>query len=107
MKQLDVTQLAAWMADPGRPQPLLIDVREPWEVELCSIDGALHIPMHTIPLRAGELPAERDLVIVCHHGGRSMQVAYFFERQGFASVHNLAGGIDAWASIVAPGMRRY
>ncbi|WP_234084009.1 rhodanese-like domain-containing protein [Azonexus sp. R2A61] len=107
MKQLGPVQLAEWLADESRPRPVLVDVREPWEVELCRIEGAEHIPMHTIPLRAGELPADRDVVVICHHGGRSMQVAFFLERQGFASVHNLAGGVEAWACEVDPGMRRY
>lgn len=107
MQQISPRQLADWLADASRPQPLLLDVREPWEYELCHLAGSQHLPMHLVPARVGELPAERDVVVICHHGGRSLQVAMFLERTGFASVHNLTGGVDAWADAVEPGMRRY
>ena len=107
MQQLLPSQLAEWLADAGRPQPLLLDVREPWEFELCQIAGSRHIPMHLIPLRSQELDAERDIVVICHHGARSMQVAMFLENRGFASVHNLSGGVNGWAMNVDPAMRRY
>jgi rhodanese-related sulfurtransferase len=107
MKQLGARQLADWLADPARPQPLLLDVREPGEFELCHIAGSLHIPMHTVPLRCEEISPEREIVVICHHGARSMQVALFLERKGYEAVHNLAGGVDAWAGEVDPTMRRY
>jgi rhodanese-related sulfurtransferase len=107
MQQLLPAQLAEWLADAGRPQPLLLDVRELWEFELCQIAGSQHMPMHLVPLRSQELDAERDIVVICHHGARSMQVAMFLENRGFASVHNLAGGVNGWAMNVEPAMRRY
>ena len=107
MKQIRAPQLAEWLADAGRPQPILLDVREPWEVELCCIDNVLHMPMHTVPLRCEELGTEKEIVVICHHGGRSMQVAMFLERKGYPAVHNLMGGMEAWACEVEPGMRRY
>lgn len=107
MKQIRATELAAWLRDPQRPQPVLLDVREPWELDQCRIEGIVHIPMHTVPLRCDELDAARDIVVICHHGGRSMQVAMFLERKGYASVFNLNGGVEAWACDVDPGMRRY
>ena len=107
MQQLGVRELAEWLADSGRPQPVLLDVREPWEYELCHLAGSQHIPMHTVPTRCEELSPDQEIVVICHHGGRSMQVAMFLERKGYAAVHNLMGGVDAWAGEVDPTMRRY
>jgi len=107
MQQIRARQLAEWLADKNRPQPVLLDVREPWECELCCLEGSQQIPMHLVPMRADELNAEQDIVVICHHGGRSMQVAMFLERKGYSSVHNLVGGVDAWATEVDPSMRRY
>ena len=107
MQQLRAPQLAEWLADNGRPAPLLLDVREPWEYELCHLAGSLHMPMHLVPTRSGELDAEREIVVICHHGARSFQVGMFLESRGFAAIHNLTGGLDAWSTEVDPGMRRY
>ena len=107
MQQIRVQQLAAWLADDTRAKPVLLDVREPWELELCQLAGSQHIPMHLVPMRCEEIDAGRDVVVICHHGGRSMQVAMFLERKGFRSVLNLMGGVEAWAGEVDPGMRRY
>lgn len=108
MKQIAPKELAAWLGDQGRAQPLLLDVREPWEVQTCSIAGSMHIPMGEVPGRApGEIDPQREVVVICHHGGRSMQVAMFLERSGYAKVHNLAGGVDSWAKTVDPSMPVY
>ena len=107
MQQLRARQLAEWLADDSRPNPVLLDVREAWEIEQCQLAGSLHIPMHLIPMRSEELDPAQDIVVICHHGGRSMQVAMFLERQGFGTVYNLMGGVNAWAEEVDPGMRRY
>ena len=107
MQQIRPRQLADWLSDDSRNKPVLLDVREPWEFELCHIPGSLHIPMHLVPMQDGELDAERDIVVICHHGGRSMQVAMFLERKGYARLFNLAGGVEAWAADVDPAMRRY
>ncbi len=72
MKQIRARQLADWLADDSRPQPLLLDVREPWEVAQCQIAGSLPMPMHTVPVRCDELDPAREIVVICHHGGRSM-----------------------------------
>lgn len=107
IKQIRASQLAEWLADANRPAPLLLDVREPWELALCQIEGAVHVPMHLIPVRCSEFDTQRDIVVICHHGGRSMQVGMFLERKGCGSVFNLAGGIEGWACEVDPGMNRY
>ena len=90
---------------------LLLDVREPWEVELAAIrlDGAeaAFIPMGSIPAALDSLDRSQSVVCICHHGARSAQVVAFLERSGFGSVYNLAGGIDAWSRTVDPDVPRY
>jgi rhodanese-related sulfurtransferase len=107
MNQLSVTDLAAWLADPERPKPLLLDVRQPEELEICVLPGVVAMPMAAVPVRLAELPEDGDIVVICHHGGRSMQVAMFLENRGFNAVHNLAGGVNAWAREVDPSMPTY
>jgi rhodanese-related sulfurtransferase len=86
---------------PQTPQievPLLLDVREDWEAQICQLPGSLHIPMRDIPARLSELVhAGKPIVCYCHHGMRSMQVAMFLEHHGVCNVFNLVGGINAWA----------
>jgi rhodanese-related sulfurtransferase len=107
MKQLSAHDLLAMQAQ----NPLLLDVREPWEFALAAIriDGlrTLHIPMNEIPGRLDELDAVQPVVCICHHGMRSAQVVAFLERQGFEAAYNLAGGIDAWSAQVDAGVPRY
>ena len=103
--EIDPTALAA-MRDSGQALQLL-DVREGWEFEICSIAGSLNIPMGQVPGRAGELARDRPLVVLCHHGGRSMQVTRWLRSQGFDQATNLAGGIDVWARQIEPGMATY
>jgi rhodanese-related sulfurtransferase len=100
-------ELAAWLDDPGRKPPVLIDVREPWEHAKARIEAAQLIPMREVPARIAEIDAQREVVAICHHGGRSMQVAVFLERQGFKRVHNLVGGIDAWSRTIDPAVPLY
>lgn len=107
MQHMTAPELASWIADTSRPQPVLLDVREPWEFETCRIGGALLIPMKTIPARLGELEADAPIVCICHHGGRSMQVAAFLEQNGFTQVTNLTGGVHAWAQQVDSAMPTY
>lgn len=107
MKTLDPKDLAAWLADPQRPPPLLLDVREPWEYEICHLQGAQLMPMQTVPSQAQTLDAEQPIVCICHHGARSAQVALFLERDGHANIYNLTGGIDAWAKQVDSTMSTY
>jgi rhodanese-related sulfurtransferase len=107
MEQITAPELAAWLADPARPRPLLLDVRENWEVATCAIAGSTQIPMQLIPVRVGELPDDVEIVCICHHGARSMQVAAFLERNGFDKVSNLTGGVHAWAVQVDPSMPKY
>jgi rhodanese-related sulfurtransferase len=107
VRQIRPSELHAWLADASREQPLLLDVREPAELAVCRIEGSIPMPMHTVPARIGELDASREIVVICHHGGRSMQVAMFLAGQGLEKVINLAGGVDGWAVDVDPTMSRY
>ena len=86
---------------------VLLDVREPEEVALVRIAGALHIPMADIPGRLHELDPDADIVVYCHHGIRSANVAAFLLQRDFTSVANLSGGIDVWSLTVDPSLPRY
>jgi len=107
MRNISPGELSAWLQDPARPAPLLLDVREPWEFRTCHIAGARPVPMNEVPRRLAELDPESDVVAICHHGTRSMHVAHFLARQGFERVYNLAGGMDAWARSVDTAMPVY
>ena len=99
-----------WLqAQPARP--VLLDVREPWEVQTASVEPGdfdlVAIPMNEIPARLAELPQDRPIACLCHHGARSLRVAMFLAQQGYGDVANVAGGIDAWAREYDPGIPRY
>lgn len=107
MQPLTPADLAAWLADPTRPAPLVLDVREPWELALAKLPGAQHLPMGLVPGALDSIDASRPVVCLCHHGMRSLQVAHFLERQGFDDVYNLTGGIHAWATQQDPSVGVY
>ncbi len=90
----------------GAPHAIL-DVREPWEIELSAIEGSIYIPLGVLPMRVGELPKDRPLVVLCHHGFRSAQATAWLRNQGFELAVNLTGGIDAWARRVDPSLKVY
>jgi rhodanese-related sulfurtransferase len=88
--------------------PLLLDVREPLEFQLAAIPGALLMPMGEIPSRAHqELDPDQHIVVLCHHGQRSLSVTMWLRKQDFEQVQSLAGGIDAWSLTVDPTIPRY
>lgn len=97
---------------PAEVQPLLaqgivlLDVREQEELDLASVAGVRHIPMQEVPGRLADLNPQASIAVLCHHGGRSMQVARFLERNGFVDVINVAGGIEAWSQL-DPSIPRY
>ena len=86
---------------------MLIDVREPYETEIAKINGAELIPMRQIPEHAHSLPRGEQLLIMCHHGGRSLKVTEYLRAQGYTAVTNIAGGIDAWAEQIDRTLARY
>ena len=105
--------LAQWIAKvQAQGRPVMLDVREPHELQQASIQpGAdfdlVTIPMGAIPPRLNELDPSRPVACLCHHGARSMRVAQFLEHQGFAQVANISGGINAWSMQVDPTVPRY
>ena len=107
IEQLPATALREWLDDKSRAAPLILDVREPWEHDICKITDACLLPMQEIPARWNELPQDQDIVVLCHHGMRSLQVANYLQRAGLSRVFNLSGGIAAWAEHVDPAMARY
>jgi rhodanese-related sulfurtransferase len=86
---------------------LLLDVRNDWELALAPMPEAVHIPMAEIPQRLGELDPQRETVVICRSGGRSLRVAEFLEQHGFKSVANLTGGVLAWSREVDPSVPEY
>jgi rhodanese-related sulfurtransferase len=91
----------------SRGTAVVLDVREPWERTAAPFDGAIAVPMSEIPARHGELPRDRDVVVLCHHGQRSAMVAEYLRAAGFPRVLNLTGGIERWSIEVDPSVPRY
>ena len=86
---------------------ILLDVREPWESEICSIQGSKLIPLGDLGERTEELDKTKEIVLYCHHGGRSFMALNKLKKSGFKKLKNLDGGIDAWAEDVDQEMERY
>ena len=112
--QVSPAQFAAWR-DAASTQPVVLDVREPWELQIASVapDGfaLLHVPMQSLPMRLTELQsayaADQPIACLCHHGIRSQQVANYLVRNGFTDVVNLQGGIEAWAQQLDTSVPEY
>jgi rhodanese-related sulfurtransferase len=86
----------------------LLDVREPWEFQIARIEGSKHIPMGDVPSRVHqELDPDARIVVVCHHGVRSLKVTHWLRQQGFENVQSLAGGIDRWSRTIDPKIPIY
>ena len=106
MRELSATKLRDYLAN-TKSDPLLLDVREPWEFRICQIDGSQLIPMGQLPAAIKALDPTRETVVICHHGIRSRQVARFLEYQKFSDVINLSDGIEGWARDVDREMAVY
>jgi rhodanese-related sulfurtransferase len=85
---------------------LLLDVRNPWEYEICHIEGSVLVPLGQLPGRVAEIGRDRRVVVYCHHGQRSLMAAEFLRQEGYDAV-SMAGGIELWAQEVEPDMARY
>ena len=85
----------------------LLDIRETEEVAIASIDGAIHIPMNTIPDNLHKLPKDHPIVVMCHVGGRSLQVQMWLQANGYENAINLEGGIQSWSTEIDPSVPQY
>lgn len=103
--------VAAFVAAHPDGQVQLLDVREGWELDSARLQlpgtRLKHIAMGELPARLAELDAAQPILALCHHGMRSLQCVAFLQRQGFADVYNVQGGIDAWSREVDPSVPRY
>ena len=107
MQDISPTELRRRL-DSDAPPPLLLDIREPWEVERARLPHSHYLPMGELTARLQELDPDRETVVLCHHGVRSRSVCLFLERRmRFSKVLNLDGGIDAWARQVDPNCPTY
>jgi len=102
---ISVEELAQWRAQ-GRDF-ILLDVREPFELAAARIEGALHIPLRDLPSRLGDLKRDGEMAVICHRGHRSDYAARFLAAQGFVRVHNVDGGIAAYAERVDASVGSY
>jgi len=110
--QIRPADLTAWLqSQPPGSTPVVLDVREPWELQTASVQPEgftlVTIPMNQIPARVDELDREQPIAVLCHHGARSQRVAAFLAGNGFERLANIAGGIDAWSGERDPAVPRY
>jgi rhodanese-related sulfurtransferase len=104
--EITVAQLQSLLASADKP--LLLDVREPWEYSTAHIEPSTLIPMNEIPGRAHqELDEDAPILVLCHHGARSLSVANWLRQQGFEKAQSVSGGIDAWSRQIDPTVPRY
>jgi rhodanese-related sulfurtransferase len=104
--EITVAELKQQLSAPD--SPLLLDVREPWEVETACIAGSLHMPMADVPARAfNELDEDQPVFVLCHHGARSLNVTVWLRNQGFHKAQSVAGGIEQWSREIDPTVPRY
>ena len=106
MRHIDAKDLKQ-LLNSDQSRPLLLDVREHWEFEICRIEGSTLIPMGEIHYALQHLDRDRHTVVICHHGIRSQQVCFYLMQMGFNNVNNLIGGVQAWANDVDSTMPTY
>ena len=106
MREFSAQELKTYL-DNADTAPLLIDVRQPWEYDVCKLENTSLIPMSQIPARMNELDKDRETVVICHHGIRSRSVGRYLEQAGFTNIINLSGGMDQWARTVDTQMATY
>lgn len=116
MQHITPTQLQDWIKAaqaqlPGGQLPVVLDVREPWELQTASVKPQgfelVAMPMRSVPARVTELGRSHPIACLCHHGGRSAQVAMFLINNGFEQVVNIHGGIHAWAQTLDTSVPTY
>jgi len=105
VKQLSATELKNKIQQ--QENLFLLDVREPHEFKYAHIAGSVLIPLNQIPSRLSELNPQQEIVVICHHGMRSLQAANYLVQSGYKNIANLTGGIDAWSCTCDSSVRRY
>lgn len=105
-REITATELHTYLQTTDT-NPLLLDVREPWEYEKCNLENSQLTPMRQIPSVLNELDPDQEIIVICHHGIRSRSVAAYLSSNAFSNVINLTGGIDAWAKTVDLSMATY
>ena len=106
MRELSASELKVYLQS-CESTPLLLDVRQPWEFEVCKIDDSVLMPMAQIPNNISSLDPERETVVICHHGIRSRRVGQYLQQAGFGNIINLSGGVAQWAKTVDQNMPTY
>jgi rhodanese-related sulfurtransferase len=106
MRELSALELNTYLRS-CESSPLLLDVRQPWEFDVCKIDNSVLLPMAQVPERIETLDSTREIVVICHHGIRSRKVGHFLKQSGFDKIINLSGGVDQWAKTVDQKMSTY
>ena len=106
MRELEAVELKDYL-ESADVKPFLLDVRQPWEFDICKLDDSVLIPMSTIPANLDQLDKDQETVVICHHGVRSRRVAYYLEQAGFSNIINLKNGVDGWAKTVDTKMATY
>ena len=103
--EIDVEDLDARLKSGEAVQ--VVDVREPWELDVARLAGTIDIPMSTLPKGLCNLDQEKPLAVICHHGGRSLQVARWLRQQGYTRAQSVRGGLDVWSQAIDPNIPRY
>lgn len=106
MQHISVSDFKNYL-DKSENQPLILDVREPWEYQLCHIEKSKLIPMNKVPNAMMQLDKNKETFLICHHGVRSQRVCLLLNDSGFSKVVNVTGGINEWARTVDPDMATY
>lgn len=111
MRELNAQQvkeyLDTYQSETDKLPPLLLDVRQPWEYDVCKIADSVLVPMSEIPAKVESLDLDRETIVICHHGIRSRSVGRYLEQSGFNNIINLSGGVDQWAKTVDNQMATY
>lgn len=115
MESIHPAQIDQWIAharaESPDAQPIVLDVREPWELQTASVKpegfALVAMPMRSVPARYLELDRSQPIACLCHHGARSAQVAHFLANHGFEQVVNIHGGINAWSAQLDPSVPLY
>lgn len=103
--EIEAADLMALRA--GSRDYMVLDVREAWELEICSLPEAVHLPLGALIGRESELPRDRPVVVICHSGHRSLLAARHLRQLGLTCATSLRGGLDDWACQADPDMARY